>query len=169
MDMQWLSINDKGEVCEMIGIEACLKQDEIDDYNLQDVSDNHNPRFPCSYLETNKKGFKVDIRTQFLTPSIRYTVNLVVRKGNPFGKQMYVGLRYKLEGDTETSIVYLAIETKNYRTFIAELYQFTSNGRTFDLDIVFEDHKVDLKVEGILFQPLEKVELEISKISRALP
>ncbi|GKE05921.1 hypothetical protein Tco_1397939, partial [Tanacetum coccineum] len=105
----WLSINDKGEVCEMIGIEACLKQDEIDDYNLQDVSDNHNPR-------------------------------------------------YKLEGEIETSIVYLAIETKEYRTFIAELYQFTSNGRTFDLDIVFEDHKVDLKVEGILFQPLEKVE-----------
>ncbi|GJV11902.1 hypothetical protein Tco_1353443, partial [Tanacetum coccineum] len=40
----WLSINDKGEVCERIGIEACLKQDETDDYNLQDVSDNRNSR-----------------------------------------------------------------------------------------------------------------------------
>ena len=74
---------------------------------------------------------------------------------------MYVTLRYKLDGETETSIVYLATETKDNRSFIAELYQFTSNGRTFDLEIVFEDHKDNLKVEGILFQPLDKVSLQI--------
>ncbi|GKF39892.1 hypothetical protein Tco_0119953, partial [Tanacetum coccineum] len=100
----WLSINDKGEVCERIGIEACLKQDETDDYNLQDVSDNHNSRFPRFY-RTNKKGFKVHMRTQFLTPSIRYTVSLVLRKDDSSKKQMYVALKYKLEGETETSIV----------------------------------------------------------------
>nr|GEX29173.1 protein kinase-like domain, phloem protein 2-like protein [Tanacetum cinerariifolium] len=73
---------------------------------------------------------------------------------------MYVSLIYKLEGETETSIVYLANKTKDKRPFTAKLYQFTSNGRTFDLDIVFEDHKDDLEVEGFLFQPLEKVEYE---------
>ncbi|GJV00932.1 zinc finger, CCHC-type containing protein [Tanacetum coccineum] len=64
--------------------------------------------------------------------------------------------RYKLEGETESSIVYLANETKDNHSYIAELYQFTSNGRTFDLDIVFKDHTDDLEVEGILLQPLEK-------------
>ncbi|GKD42330.1 hypothetical protein Tco_1266975 [Tanacetum coccineum] len=118
-------------------------------------------RFPCSYLETNEKGFKVHIRTQFLTPSIRYTVNLVLRKGRSSGKQMYVALRYTLEGEmTESSIVYLANETKDNHSYIVELYQFTSNGRTFDLDIVFKEHKDDLEVEGILLRPLEKVEHE---------
>ena len=84
-------------------------------------------------------------------------MNLVFCKGEYSEKQKYVALRYKLEGETETSIVYFANETKDNRSFIAELYQFTSNGRTFDLEIVFEDHKDDLEVEGILFQPLEKV------------
>nr|GEY98997.1 protein kinase-like domain, phloem protein 2-like protein [Tanacetum cinerariifolium] len=73
---------------------------------------------------------------------------------------MYVALIYKLEGEIETSIVYLANNTKDNGSFIAELYQFTRNRRTFDLDIVFEDHEVDLDVEGILFQSLEKVEHE---------
>nr|GEV25161.1 putative ribonuclease H-like domain-containing protein [Tanacetum cinerariifolium] len=69
---------------------------------------------------------------------------------------MFVSLRYKLKGKTETYVVYLANKTKHKRPFTSKLYQFTSNGRTFDLNIVFEDHKDDLEVEGILFQPLEK-------------
>ncbi|GJT06822.1 kinase-like domain, phloem protein 2-like protein [Tanacetum coccineum] len=85
-----------------------------------------------------------------------YTVSLVLHKDDSSKKQMYVALKYKLEGETETSIVYLANKTKDNHSFIAELYQFTSNGRTFDLDIVFEDHEDYLEVEGILFQPLEK-------------
>ncbi|PWA80272.1 Phloem protein 2-like protein [Artemisia annua] len=80
------------------------------------------------------------------------------KRGNSSEKQKYVDLKYKLEGETETSIVYIATTTKDNRFLIAELYQFTSNGRTFDLEIVFEEHKDDLEVEGILFQPLEKVE-----------
>lgn len=89
-------------------------------------------------------------------------MNLVFCKGSSSKKQEYLGLRYyKLEGETETSIVYLADETKDSHSFIAELYQFTSNGRAFDLDIVFERHKGDLEVEGILFQPLKKVSKQI--------
>nr|GEU99499.1 hypothetical protein [Tanacetum cinerariifolium] len=62
---------------------------------------------------------------------------------------MYVSLRYKLEGETETSVVYLANKTKDKRPFTAKLYQFTSNGRTFDLDIVFKDHKDDLEAYAV--------------------
>ncbi|GJT14470.1 kinase-like domain, phloem protein 2-like protein [Tanacetum coccineum] len=152
----WFSLNENGEHCEMLSISHCLisREGGYTFYYTDEYS-----RFP-RFCGTNKKGFKVHIRTQFLTPSIRYTLNLVVRKGNSSEKQLHVALRYKLEGETKTSIVYLATTTKDNRSFIAELYQFTSNGRTFDLDIVFEDHKDDLEVEGILFQPLEIVEHE---------
>ncbi|GJV63871.1 kinase-like domain, phloem protein 2-like protein [Tanacetum coccineum] len=152
----WFSLNEKGEHSEMLSIAHCLisREGGYRFYHTELYS-----RFP-SYFKTNEKGFKVHIRTQFLTPSIRYTVNLVVRKDNSSEKQKYVGLRYKLEGETETSIVHFATETKDNLSLIAELYQFTSNGRIFDLEIVFEDHKDNLEVEGILFQPLEKVEYE---------
>ncbi|GJT14467.1 kinase-like domain, phloem protein 2-like protein [Tanacetum coccineum] len=42
--------------------------------------------------------------------------------------------------------------------YVAELYQFTSYGKIVDLEIVFSDHQNCLEVEGILFQPLVKVE-----------
>ncbi|PWA45863.1 protein kinase-like domain, Phloem protein 2-like protein [Artemisia annua] len=153
----WFSLNENGEHCEMLSIAHCLIPRE-GGYSFYDTD--LYSRF-SRFFNTNKKGFKVHIRTQFLTPSIRYTVNLVFCKDYYFvGKQKYVGLRYKLEGETETSIVCLATSTKDNSSFIAELYQFTSNGRTFDLEIVFEDHKDNLEVEGILFLPLEKVEHE---------
>ncbi|PWA85445.1 protein kinase-like domain, Phloem protein 2-like protein [Artemisia annua] len=143
----WVSLNENGEHLEMLSIANCLISRE-GGYNLY---------YTDVYSRTNKKGFNVHIRTQFLTPSIRYTVNLVFCKDGLFKEQKYVGLKYKLEGETKTSIAYLATTTKDNCSFIAELYQFTSSGRTFDLEIVFEDHKDDLEVEGILFQPLEKV------------
>ncbi|GJT12087.1 kinase-like domain, phloem protein 2-like protein [Tanacetum coccineum] len=149
----WFSLNENGEHCEMLSIAHCLISREGSSLCYTELYS----RFPRFY-RTNKKGFKVHIRTQFLTPSIRYTVSLVLRKNDSSKKQKYVALRYKLEGETETSIAYLANKTKDNRSFIAELYQFTSNGRTFELDIVFEDHIENLEVEGILLQPLEKVE-----------
>ncbi|GJY90072.1 kinase-like domain, phloem protein 2-like protein [Tanacetum coccineum] len=152
----WFSLNENGDHCEMLSIEHCLISHE-DGYTFY-YTDEYS-RFP-RYYRSFKKGFKVHIRTQFLTPSIRYTVNLVLFKGYYSVNQEYVGLRYKLEGETETSIVYLAHKTKDSHSFIAELYQFTSDGRVFDLEILFEDHNDDMKVEGILFQPLEKVEHE---------
>ncbi|PWA43313.1 protein kinase-like domain, Phloem protein 2-like protein [Artemisia annua] len=152
----WFSLHEDGEHCEMLSIAHCLisREGGYSFYHTYLRS-----RFP-HFFETGKKGFKVHIRTQFLTPSIRYTVNLVFCTDNSNKKQKYVALRYKLEGETETSIVYLATETQDGYSFIAELYQFTSNGRTFDLEIVFEDHTDNLEVEGILFQPLGKVEHE---------
>ncbi|GJZ18088.1 kinase-like domain, phloem protein 2-like protein [Tanacetum coccineum] len=152
----WFSLNENGEHCEMLSIAHCLisREGGYSFYHTERYS-----RFPHFY-RTNKEGFKVHMRTQLLTPSIRYTVNLVFCKVNIFENEMYVALRYKLEGETETSIVYIASPTKDGHSYIVELYQFTSDARVVDLEIVFEDHNDDLEVEGILFQPLEKVEDE---------
>nr|GEW63247.1 protein kinase-like domain, phloem protein 2-like protein [Tanacetum cinerariifolium] len=165
----WFSLNEIGEQCEMLSIANCLISRERGySFCCTDLYS----RFP-RYYRTNQEGFKVHIRTQFLTPSIRYTVNLVIRKDNSSKKKKYVALRYKLKGETETSIVYLATTTKDNHSFIAELYQFTSTGRVFDLEIVFLDQLDDLEVEGILFQPFEKVEdeqvLEDEKLSNDSP
>ncbi|PWA61301.1 protein kinase-like domain, Phloem protein 2-like protein [Artemisia annua] len=149
----WFSLNENGEHSEMLSIADCLIPRE--GYSLYHF-ERHYSRFPSGIYRTKCKGFKVHIKTQFLTPSIRYTVNLLFCKDYSYQEQKYVPLRYKLEGETETSIVYLANKTHDGYSFIAKLYQFTSNGRTFDLEIVFEDHKDNLLVEGILFQPLEK-------------
>nr|GEZ65100.1 protein kinase-like domain, phloem protein 2-like protein [Tanacetum cinerariifolium] len=154
----WFSLNENGEHCVMLSISHCLIASEggVSSNNYSDVYS----RFPSFHCIEDKR-FRVHIRCQYLTPSIIYTVNLVLNKGDqPLKKKKYVALRYKLEGERETSIVYLANETKDKRSFIAELYQFTSDGSVFDLKIVFKGHKAGLKVEGILFQPLEKVEHE---------
>ncbi|GJT12097.1 kinase-like domain, phloem protein 2-like protein [Tanacetum coccineum] len=152
----WFSLNGNGEHCEMLSIAHCLISRE-GVYNFSHTQ--LYSRFPHSY-HTRKNRFKVHVRTQFLTPSIRYTVNLVFCKDDSSQKQKYVALKYKLERETEASIVYLATETKDTRSFIAELYQFTSDGSIFDLKVVILDHDNNLAVEGILFQPLEKVQHE---------
>nr|GEV32987.1 retrovirus-related Pol polyprotein from transposon TNT 1-94 [Tanacetum cinerariifolium] len=76
------------------------------------------------------------------------TLNFI--QGGLFSKQKYVALKYKLERETEASIVYLTTETRDTRSFIAELYQFTSDGSIFDLKVVILDHDNNL-AEGILF------------------
>ncbi|PWA63620.1 protein kinase-like domain, Phloem protein 2-like protein [Artemisia annua] len=112
----WFSLNANGEHCEMLSIAHCLISGEGGLHHTDIYS-----RFP-RFSKTNKKGFKVHIRPQFMTPLIDYTVNLVFCKDRHSEKQ--------------------------------------NNGRTFDLEIVFEDHKDNLQVEGVLFQPLEKVQHE---------
>ncbi|GKE20583.1 hypothetical protein Tco_1432095 [Tanacetum coccineum] len=97
----WFSVNENGEHCEMLSIAHCLISRE-GGYNFSHTQ--LYPRFPSGIYITYKK-FKVRIRTQFLTPSIRYTVSLVLHKDDSSKKQMYVALKYKLEGETETSIV----------------------------------------------------------------
>nr|GFB32569.1 protein kinase-like domain, phloem protein 2-like protein [Tanacetum cinerariifolium] len=62
----------------------------------------------------------------------------------------------RIDGETRTSTVYLA-KRIHYSLFMAELYQVTSNRGLVDLEIDFENPGTNIRVEGILFQPLEKV------------
>ncbi|PWA46697.1 protein kinase-like domain, Phloem protein 2-like protein [Artemisia annua] len=82
------------------------------------------------------------------------------------GKQVYADLKYRLRGEATTSVVYLASQRKYDDLYMAELYQFTSDGSIVDLEIDFDDHGSNLQVEGILFQPLEKVEDQLLEDDR---
>ncbi|GJY57850.1 kinase-like domain, phloem protein 2-like protein [Tanacetum coccineum] len=150
----WFSLNEIGEHCHMISIKDCLIPNE--DFPSQYQS-NSQSRFPAGLYQTNNKGFITHVKTHFLSPLITYTVNLVFDISS-YGEQAYVDLKYRLKGETPTSTVYLANKRKDDRLYMAELYQFTSEGSIVDLEIMFDDCETNIGVEGILFQPLEIVE-----------
>ncbi|GKC65219.1 hypothetical protein Tco_1097817 [Tanacetum coccineum] len=155
----WFSLNKKGQHCEMILMKDCLipNQDFTSPHK-------HASRFPTGFYQpNNNKGFKTHVKTQLLSPSITYTVNLVFKGSND--RYGYVGLKYRLSGEPTTSTVYLGNRREEPYMYMAELYQFTSDGNTVDLEIDFDDnHGTTIDgVEGILFQPLEIVEYQVSK------
>ena len=101
---------------------------------------------------------KTHVKTQLLSPSITYTVNLVFYSSSSDVEQAFLDLKYRLRGEATTFVVYLAKRRQDDRLFMAELYQFTSDGSIVDLEIIFENSGTNIhKVEGILFQPLEIV------------
>ncbi|GJU76522.1 kinase-like domain, phloem protein 2-like protein [Tanacetum coccineum] len=78
----------------------------------------------------------------------------------------YVDLKYKLRGEATTSTVYLATRRRDDINMfhMAELYQFTCDGSIVDLEIIFGNSGTNIDdVEGIMFQPLEIVEDQVSK------
>ncbi|GKC02900.1 kinase-like domain, phloem protein 2-like protein [Tanacetum coccineum] len=157
----WFSINEKGEHCHMISMEDCLIPNEdfpsLYKYHYQS-------RFSAGLYQPSK-GFKTHIKTQLLSPSITYSVNLVFGIYSIYAnaKQRYIDFEYRLKGMTTTSTVYLANPREyDHLCYMAELYQFTSDGNIVDLEIDFENFGINIeRVEGILFQPLEKVSLQI--------
>ncbi|GJU83565.1 kinase-like domain, phloem protein 2-like protein [Tanacetum coccineum] len=131
----WFSLNAKGEHCEMISIEDCLipNEDSPSQYWSYWWS-----RFPRGLYRTYNKGFETHVKSQLLSPSITYTVNLVFHASS-YHDQAYVD-------------------------HMAELYQFTSDGSIVDLEIIFENFAANIDgVEGIMFQPLEIVEDQVLK------
>nr|GEW31097.1 protein kinase-like domain, phloem protein 2-like protein [Tanacetum cinerariifolium] len=148
----FFSLNEKQEHCHMISMKDCLIPNE--DIPSQYESDSRS-RFPAGLYQTNNKGFKTHVKTHFLSPLITYTVNLVFDSSS-YDEQAYVDLKYRLRGET-TFTVSLAKNTDRC-LYMAELYQFTSDGSIFDLEIMFEDCETNIRVEGILFQPLEIVD-----------
>ncbi|PWA39881.1 protein kinase-like domain, Phloem protein 2-like protein [Artemisia annua] len=146
----WFSLNEKGEHCHLISMEDCLipNEDSTPRYESHGWS-----RFPAGLYQTNKKGFKTHVKTQFLSPSITYTVNLIYYSS--FDEK----LKYILRGETTTSTVNLANQREvDDLLWMVELFQFsTSDGSIVDLEITFGNHGSNLQLEGILFQPLEKM------------
>ncbi|PWA62707.1 serine-threonine/tyrosine-protein kinase catalytic domain-containing protein [Artemisia annua] len=152
----WFSLNEKGQHCHMISMEDCLIPNE--DFPSRYKS-HYKSRFPVGLYQTYKKGFKTHVKTQLLSPSVTYTVNLVFEKSFN-GKQAYANLKYRLRGEETTSTVYLANQRRQDDWLcMAELYQFSSDGSIVDLEIMFDDCEIYIRgVEGFLFQPLEIVE-----------
>ncbi|MFS7899033.1 hypothetical protein Hanom_Chr00s041606g01774561 [Helianthus anomalus] len=78
------------------------------------------------------------VRTQFLSPGITYTVNLVFKYLGEGKKRCDpVFLKYRLQGERESLITYLAYKRED-GWWACELYQFTTDHRTVDLQILFE-------------------------------
>ncbi|KAI7732387.1 hypothetical protein M8C21_025785 [Ambrosia artemisiifolia] len=161
MGKTWFSLNKNGEHCEMISAAECLIPIASIYYN-DPYSSDYNSRFAMgSYLAYNRK-FKIRVRTQFLSPKTVYEVNLVFKfiKKNPSDEPPYIALEYKLAGNTKFSIVHLADERED-GWLMARLYELTSESRNVDLEIIFKSSKdyysPVLVVDGIEFQPLEKV------------
>ncbi|GJY58081.1 hypothetical protein Tco_0457973 [Tanacetum coccineum] len=118
-------------------------------------------RFPAGLYQTYRNGFKTHLKTELLSPLITYTVNLVFRGYYPI--EECIDFKYRLKGETTTSTVNLANRRIADYFDIAELCQFNSDGSIVDIEIDFEAHGTNILVEGISFDPLEKVEDQESK------
>ncbi|KAM0070308.1 putative protein kinase RLK-Pelle-CrRLK1L-1 family [Helianthus debilis subsp. tardiflorus] len=172
----WFSLNKMGEHCEMISIAECLGSD----VKSHRFSSEYNSRFGVgTYHWSGCKKWEADVKTQFLSPGITYTVNLVFkfysereRRCEPISLKYRlqgerfepISLKYRLQGERESSISYIAYEREE-GWWACELYQFTTDHRTVDLQILFEgfDNRYYsyILVEGIEFQPLENGSLQI--------
>ncbi|KAM0070297.1 putative protein kinase RLK-Pelle-CrRLK1L-1 family [Helianthus debilis subsp. tardiflorus] len=156
----WFSLNKKGEHCEMISIAECLGSEVLSSR----FSSKYNSRFTAGTYEYFFKNevWKADVKTQFLSPGITYTVNLVFTFRHPVieGRCSCIGLNYRLKGETENSISHLAY-VRDDGWWMCELYQLTTDHTTVDLQILFHSSSFFsplMEIEGIEFRPLEKVE-----------
>ncbi|KAD6453740.1 hypothetical protein E3N88_08446 [Mikania micrantha] len=89
-------------------------------------------------------------------------VNLVFSFGLSSSKCEPIILGYRLQGESKTSVSYLAYEIED-RMWACELFQFTSDSQIVDLEILFEgfnEYYEYIYVQGIEFRPMEKVENE---------
>ncbi|KAD7477756.1 hypothetical protein E3N88_00892 [Mikania micrantha] len=158
MGKTWFSINKNGQHCEMISAAECI-------IPLSNTDNSYSHEYASRFVTGNclmfRWKFQTHIQTQFLSPKTVYTVNLVFKikkhKWSSYGEPTYVTI------GADPSFLYFADERED-GWLTAKLYKFTSEGRYVDLEIIFEsianyDSSV-LVVEGIEFQPLEKVDHE---------
>ncbi|KAI3690155.1 hypothetical protein L2E82_48130 [Cichorium intybus] len=155
----WFWLNKNGEHCEMISMAECLIP--IDRLALPKIPyyGQNKSRFAVEYCATFCSKFKTNVRTQFLSPHITYKVNLVFSLGDTKKDNEYLGFTYILTGETEPWVSYYAAIRED-GWLIAELFHFTSESRNVDLEIRFECLNA-IAVEGIEFQPLERLEDEV--------
>ncbi|KAJ0944856.1 putative protein kinase RLK-Pelle-CrRLK1L-1 family [Helianthus annuus] len=152
----WLSCNKNGDRCEMISIAACLTSTSRESHYINLPI--YTKRFTAGCYEPRGAEFKTHVKTQFLSPKITYTVNLVFKRMN--SEEQYIGLEYKLEGEKEKSYSFVS-DKREGGWLTAELYQLSTDQGAVDLKIVFyTKHCDNLLIEGIEFQPLEKVDTE---------
>ncbi|KAK1417801.1 hypothetical protein QVD17_26935 [Tagetes erecta] len=149
----WFSLNKNGERCEMISFAECL-----DPEFASEAKSEFNSRFTVAPHHYKNGMVKTRVKAQFLSPGITYTVNLVFKFTLPRKDRKChdrIALKYKLQGEKHSSISYLAYERED-GWWMCELYQFTSDRRTIDLEILFNSY-TSIEAEGIEFRPLEKV------------
>ncbi|XP_076909265.1 putative F-box protein PP2-B12 [Bidens hawaiensis] len=144
-----------GEHCEMISIAGCLTSASEPPHYIH--SSECNSRFAGGCYDPFGASFKTRVQAQFLSPEVTYAVNLVFKNKS---KSRYIGLEYKLKGELRSCYSFVSDE-REYGWLAAELYQFTSDQRTVDLEIWFYTECCPtMLVEGIEFRPLKKADHE---------
>lgn len=120
-------------------------------------------RFQVGTYNTRGQSVLTRVMSKFLSPGIKYRMNLVFKYPNRFrekaGKQQYIAIRYKFKGEDKVSYVYIGDQRED-EWLMAGLYLFTASDQTpLELECYFHTHEYSngLEIEGIEFQPLEKV------------
>ncbi|CAH1454684.1 unnamed protein product [Lactuca virosa] len=152
----WFWLNKKGEHCEMISAAECF----IPTVSASPVYKYDGPvksRFVVDHHTQFYWEFKTHVRAQFLSPHVTYRVNLVFDFN--YTSMEYLGFNYILRGDTKSWTSYV-VNKREDGWLMAELFVFTCERRNIDLEITFDCH-CPLTIEGIEFQPLERVEHEL--------
>ncbi|KAI7752527.1 hypothetical protein M8C21_015878 [Ambrosia artemisiifolia] len=167
---EWFSLNKTGENCEMISAAECIFPKEYipDEDNDPGYVSRKISRFPPgNCYKTGSWGFTGHVRTQFLSPHITYTVNLVFKDTDEVlvpTEQRYVCLRYKMKEEQTNSGGWMMADVREDGWMMAELFQFESEKRSVDLEIGFTPYFGEMKgwrsyvIEGIEFRPIEKLE-----------
>ncbi|KAL7600821.1 hypothetical protein Lser_V15G22909 [Lactuca serriola] len=154
----WFLLNKNGEHCEMISAAECLiPMDAVISEGTN--YDRNKSRFNVEYNRPYCKKFKTHVKTQFLSPHITYTVNLVFDFYQQKNEYVRLNLSFKLPGETNYSTLYIE-DTRDDGWLMVELYQLTSETKNFDFEIMFDSYH-QLVVEGIELQPVERVEHEV--------
>ncbi|KAJ9537424.1 hypothetical protein OSB04_030157 [Centaurea solstitialis] len=160
----WFLLNENGEHCEMISAaEICIPISNLFMYSLLLYV-----KFEKGSVIAPYGRFIAHARTQFLSPGITYTVNLVFKfldAKRISSEPRFISLRYKLVGGRNSCISYLAYG-RDDGWMMVELFQFTNIMTSVDLEITFEGPKdgSSLMIEGIDFRPLKKVMLKDEKM-----
>ncbi|PWA43232.1 protein kinase-like domain-containing protein [Artemisia annua] len=153
LEQEWLSKLENGKVCEIVSAIECISADSFLPDNIE------NPRFTNVLRGVIHNGFKVEVKTKFLSPKIVYTVNLVFKhSGADHGT--HIPFKFKLEGEGHYSNSYV-VHVREDGWLMIELHQFTSRKRAHDFMIEFlplfeiTSSRVEYFLEGIEFRPIE--------------
>ncbi|KAL4565200.1 hypothetical protein LXL04_029285 [Taraxacum kok-saghyz] len=157
----WLSINKKGEMCEMVSAAETMFEYTSSYYTTKNYEKS---RFPSVVFHMIDGDFGVEANTKFLSTHVTYTINLVF-KHHLWDDGPYVPFKYKLEEEAQYSTSCVA-HPREDGWLMTELYQFTSYKKENNFRIRFVRptnyplHR-NLVLEGIEFRPVEHEKHEI--------
>uniref|UniRef100_A0A251VAQ2 Putative phloem protein 2-like protein n=1 Tax=Helianthus annuus TaxID=4232 RepID=A0A251VAQ2_HELAN len=104
-------------------------------------------------------GLRLKVKTQFLSPNVTYTINLVYKCKHPLQHNLRIPFKYKLEEMSEYSKSCVA-HVGEHGWLKTELFQFTSTKKKHNFDIHFLSEmkgwkSVHLSIEGVEFRPVD--------------
>ncbi|GJW15624.1 zinc finger MYM-type protein 1-like protein [Tanacetum coccineum] len=118
---------------------------------FQNMTDRRGEIFPGGRCYHYDDEFIACVRSQYVTPQISYTLNLVFLYELEWEVNSYNPLRYKIEGEDEEKvfIIYPFTHMSEDGWLIVPIYQFTSQHKTADLQFEFQYRLTRLLVTGI--------------------